>query len=161
VNKPVTASPGANSPLLDAQCQTGPPRRSQPTGHVQGGQVTLDDAASVTTFDQVRDAAEQAFPVAVVYASVAGVGAQRTDVFLGVIRLFLQVAASLHVAEQARNLDPAYPIRHFIGSRTPFVVVRTHDLGRLPLVDPLCGLEEALAASVWTCSFQNRAMALD
>jgi hypothetical protein len=59
--------------------------------------------------------------------------------------LFLQVAASLHVAEQARNLDPACPIRYFIGSRTPFVVVRTHDLGRLLLVDPLCGLEEALA----------------
>jgi hypothetical protein len=64
-------------------------------GHVQNGQVPLDDAAAGLGVEQLRDTSEEALTGVLIQVYVAGVGAQEANVAGGVIFRVLPVFANL------------------------------------------------------------------
>src|SRR5215203_1453757 len=111
-------------------------------GDVQGGQVTLGDAAAEPLVYEVGDAAEKALAGVVAEASVARVGVQHAEVARCVVRFVPAVVSGRLYLEQARVLDLRGPVRNLLELGRPFVVFGMDDLGRFALVDYLHLLEE-------------------
>jgi hypothetical protein len=86
-------------------------------GHVQDGQVPLDDAAAELGVERLREAPEEALTGVLVQVYVAGVGAREANVAGDVIFRVPPVFTNRYLAEQVGLSDPVCPARDFVLTR--------------------------------------------